>query len=192
MIYKSKKKVQDIIDNYDGLRLPYVTDYSLNEYVKLKPRSENVLKTALTILKKQKKYHKVFNNNLSLGHYYVINGNMSYIGFEAGNNRKLNDRSFVKRFNEGNFFGDDWLIFQILLDLELEEWKKICVKCRVENVECFTGHNIESMMIFSKNTLDPGILEKKIPITGVVRIDSVNKEQKICYGSPLYLKMNYD
>lgn len=192
MIYKSKEKVQDIIDNYDGLRTPMVTGGSFAGYLKFEIPVKNRLQIAISILKKQEKYHEKFNDNFSIGHYYVINGNMSYIGFEAGNHRKLEERSFVEKLSGDKFFVDDWLMFQILLDVESEDWKQINVKCMVENLACFTGYNICDKIIFAKNTLDPGILEKEIPITGVVRIDNIDREQRVCYGNPLYLKTNYD
>lgn len=192
MIYKSKKKVQDIIDNCDGLRFPRVIGGSLGDYLQFEIPTKNRMQIVLSILKKQKKYHEKLSNDFSIGHYYVINGNMSYIGIEAGNNRELDDKSFVEKLSKEIFFVDDWLIFQILLDFESEEWKQINVKCMVENLECFTGHSIGDKIVFSKNTLDPGILEKKIPITGVVRIDNSDRERKVIYGSPLYLKTDYD
>lgn len=194
MIYKSETKIKSIIENYkknifERMSIPIVP---IGNSMQIVVQPNNPLQETLDILKKEKIFHKKFSNDVILYHYYDVNGNMSYLGYEAGNYRKNAKKKFRKKLKEDKFFADDFLIFQIEIDSSIDEWKQIVVKCKAENLECFTEQLINENKIFSKNTSDPGILERVVPIRGVVRIDSVDKEQNKCYGNPLYINVNYD
>lgn len=198
MIYISKSKTENIIKFHKKNFLERLHAKSFNVSAEVdKPFKAGVsgifslkrresIQIAIKILKKEKNYFEKFSIPVKLGAYYNIEGELDYKELKNGRARNAAKKKFVKKLKDEEFFCDDLLIFHIKMN-QLSDLT-IIIKCKAENIKCFSEENFQNHTIFTPNTADPGILNRKVPIKAIIRIDSVDNENKIFMGSPLCIE----
>lgn len=198
MIYISKSKTENIIKFHKKSILERLHTKAFNLSAEVdKPFKAGVsgtfffkrkepIQIAIKILKKDRKYYERISIPIKLGAYYNIEGELAYKERRNGRARNMAKKKFINKLNEKEFFNDDVLIFQIVMDHLSDQ--TIIINCKAENIKCFSEEHFQNHTIFSPNTADPGILDREIPIKAVIRIDSTDYEKKILIGSPLCIE----
>lgn len=193
MIYKSRNKLKEIIEDNHGLfsvTPAFSFGKSIGEgisaEVAIKPELHNSVKKAVLILKRDGLYDGILRGTAKEGHYYELYGLLSYTGLQSGLQRKMADPGFLKRIRERDFFSDDLLLFQI--DFRGEQYLHVEINCQAENIQCFGEQAIKEYTLFSPNTSDPGILERQLPVSALIRVEKADPHKNLIQGSPLYIQ----